>query len=347
MNSRQSLLTSISKTLFDFRIGEIERISEDYINKWVLQFEEKDQLVILQEMDHIFKKYYLTREKAKELIKSFLFMEEISGKDPYKNLREINFLDIQTKGTSQRELLLLVDEILNEEFNINIDQCGGSNKYIYLDDCIYTGNRCRYDLVPWLEEQNPDLKIELYTYHYAAHFEGAKYGWGHVLKEANKKGYYTEGYFDILIDNTLQQDKSPDVLWPHYDIEDKRINYYELKLKEEREMNQWRGRTFRNKHFKNETLFTSYQARQIVENAFLRKGIDLIFSANNPIQSLRPLGFEKLPSMGFGSVFVTYRNIANNCPLVLWYGDPERTTGPLSKWQPLFQRKTNSSNIYF
>ena len=57
---------------------------------------------------------------------------------------------------------------------------------------------------------------------------------------------------------------------------------------------------------------------------------------------MRPLGFMKLVSLGFGTFFVTYRNIANNCPLVLWWGDPDfPMTHPIGIWYPLFPRRRN------
>ena len=40
-------------------------------------------------------------------------------------------------------------------------------------------------------------------------------------------------------------------------------------------------------------------------------------------------------------MFITYRNIANSCPLALWYGDEAyRPPHPLGRWYPLFPRKT-------
>lgn len=93
-----------------------------------------------------------------------------------------------------------------------------------------------------------------------------------------------------------------------------------------------------------EELFTDFSSRKIVENIFLKYGSQLVLNAKNPAESMRPLGFNKLPSMGFGAMFFTYRNIPNNCPLVLWYGDPTKPNWhPLSKWYPLFQRRVNSN----
>ena len=62
---------------------------------------------------------------------------------------------------------------------------------------------------------------------------------------------------------------------------------------------------------------------------------------------MRPMGYEYLESLGFGSVFITYRNIANNCPLVLWWGDTTYSPNhPFSSWYPLFPRKVNKSTNY-
>jgi len=69
-------------------------------------------------------------------------------------------------------------------------------------------------------------------------------------------------------------------------------------------------------------------------------------SSNNPAPSMRPLGFEKLESLGFGSLFITYRNIANNCPLALWYGNPDYSPPhPLGLWYPLFPRRSSEEDI--
>ena len=92
-----------------------------------------------------------------------------------------------------------------------------------------------------------------------------------------------------------------------------------------------------------EKLFSTFEARRVVEKAFLKKGIQIVKASKNSAPSIRPLGFMKLISLGFGTFFVTYRNIANNCPLVLWWGDPDfPTTHPFGKWYPLLPRRTNN-----
>lgn len=86
--------------------------------------------------------------------------------------------------------------------------------------------------------------------------------------------------------------------------------------------------------------FATEQGRQILEREFLNAGLHIQSFANNPSPRLKPLGFYRFQP-GFGSLFVTYRNCPNNCPLALWYGDPSYGPNhPLGRWYPLLSRKT-------
>jgi hypothetical protein len=133
----------------------------------------------------------------------------------------------------------------------------------------------------------------------------------------------------------------PSTLWPK-EIDDSLVIGYAEKISAE--MNRQRGFKpvlFRPPSLAEDNLFSSVENRDLVEAVFLRAGTDLVLAAANPAPSMRPLGFEALTSLGFGAMFATYRNIANNCPLVLWYGDPDNYPKghPLSRWLPLLPRK--------
>ena len=92
--------------------------------------------------------------------------------------------------------------------------------------------------------------------------------------------------------------------------------------------------------------FSSEAGRQVLESEFLIAGAKIRAMSENPKQSMRPLGFSPF-GVGFGSMIVTYRNCPNNCPLAMWWGDPEATSGALH-WYPLLQREGYSSarNIF-
>ena len=87
-----------------------------------------------------------------------------------------------------------------------------------------------------------------------------------------------------------------------------------------------------------EKLFTSAENRNRFESIMLKKGIYILNYSNVRINNIRALGFS-LPSQknfGFGTLCFTWRNIANNTPLVFWYA----TVG----FYPLFVK--NQTNVF-
>ena len=80
-------------------------------------------------------------------------------------------------------------------------------------------------------------------------------------------------------------------------------------------------------------IFSSDEARQLLEEEFLKAGVRIRQMCPNLNKYQRPLGNMLLETLGFGSLIVTFRNCPNNAPLALWAGDP---------WHPLFPRTTNS-----
>ncbi|WP_439331430.1 phosphoribosyltransferase-like protein [Pseudomonas aeruginosa] len=82
-------------------------------------------------------------------------------------------------------------------------------------------------------------------------------------------------------------------------------------------------------------IFSSEQARNLIEQEFLTKGVLIRERCPNLGIRQRPLGNSVLETLGFGATFVSYRNCPNNAPLVFWVGDP---------WYPLFPRFTNTDS---
>jgi hypothetical protein len=71
-------------------------------------------------------------------------------------------------------------------------------------------------------------------------------------------------------------------------------------------------------------------------------GVHIVSLSKDPKPQMRPLGYDTLLTLGFGGLLITYRNISNNCPLALWWGDPDAPENhPLSQWYPLFPRRIN------
>ena len=346
-NNRASLLQSLATIIADYRHNEITSISPEHVERWLTQFDKSDQQTILIEMNFIMRKFYFSRIRMKKCLHKFLKEGVIATGNPRTLLPHVHFIKNQQKGSSQRVMLNLIDEILHEEYDYSLAQCGTSNigLYVHVDDSIYTGNRLRYDLTSgedapsWITNKAP-LNCTLLIYATAIHKDGYTYVERYIQQEAKSKGIHVRWGYSLLINNGRISDNSIEALWPEDTLHDQQVNTYVSNLQTRLEQQNWPTHNlFRYSSVASqETLFSSLEARRIVERAFLKKGIDIITACRTIAPSMRPLGFIKVSSLGFGTFFVTYRNIANNCPLVLWWS--------VGNWYPLFPRKTNEWDRY-
>ena len=322
MSARSSLLASIANTIKDYRKGEIPEPTPDHVDRWISQFDPDVHVPMLQELNHVFKQIYLSRDKAKQSIAGIV--------DHYSCdfWRDSHILDIQQKGNSQAEIRELVCQHLRERWGSDISFQGSLNgDYIYLDDAIFTGRHVINDLSVWIRDQAPErAKIHILVF--------AFYTLGEYWININKKKLQSGKQIDIRVhyiprlirklENRLSYRDKSVVLWPTADV-------YPAE-----------GFQPRNPVQNASIVFDTEQGRQLLEREFLNAGSRIRKFAKNPSSLLKPLGYSNFEP-GFGSLFVTYRNCPNNCPLALWYGDPSYPSNhPFGRWYPLFPRKTYS-----
>jgi len=343
---RIALLQSLASTIAGYRRGEISPITIAHVETWLNQFDMEDQPVILAELDAIMKRLYFSKDRVKEYLRTLLKEDVIGNGNPSTILPSIRFLTIQKEGSSQWAMLLILDEILQEDFGLSIAQCGTGNvhTYIYIDDAIYTGSRLRYDLTEgegnpaWIPKNGlPNCRLVIYTI--VSHLDGMNYAFQHINRAVRKKGMIVKMQQSLIIDNRRRYSGSIECLWPEAISDDLYVDFYTSNLHINPAQKNWKNDDLFRPHGvpSKEGLFSSAGARNVLERAFLQKGARIIAASRNPAASVRPLGFEKRGSLGFGTLFVTYRNIANNCPVVLWWGDSlYPATHSLGMWYPLF-----------
>ena len=236
-------------------------------------------------------------------------------------------------------MLRVVNEILQEDYGTDISHCSSAlaDMFIYLDDGMYTGNRLRYDLTggegaaAWIPRHAP-AGSTLIVYVLVMHLQGYLYAVNRYLAPAAEaKGITLQPpWWGICVDNRHEYGSKAECLWPEELTGDDDVDWYKRQFLQ-------RSDVFRPSSIPiQEVLFTSPDARRKVEWAFLKAGARLIRANRTHADSIRPLGFEKLESLGFGTPCIMYRNIANNCPLALWWG--------LNSWYPLFRRRTNDQS---
>lgn len=349
-SQRQTLLDSIAAIIADYRQGEIAAINPSHIEKWVRQFskfgfDNEAQDIILGEMEHILKVCYVSRSSAQSFLTNMLTSQELFGANPAVTIRNTQFLQIQRKGNSQNDLLNICELILKSNYGLSLRNCGNSpTTYIYLDDCLYSGNTVWRDVVEWMP--NAIRGTTLHLIFFAVHTEGLKYSQRQIELKAQKYGITVKFWQLHEFHNSRWNPLQFDCLWPLQTSGEEFIDRYVQAISERRQnSNRTLPDLFRPANMpRQDRIFSSPAARNLIEYAFLRAGAYIISLPKNPNQSMKPLGYDYFDSLGFGAIFVTYRNIANNCPLALWWGDPNKDY-PLNAWYPLFPRKPNTPNI--
>jgi hypothetical protein len=332
------LIQSIQAVLNGYRSHNGEgtfRITEASIQKWIGQFDGLDRLFILQELESIFKKSYFSQTRTRLHLKHLL---EVRGKAlGYPNtkdfLKDAVLLDCQPEGKSQKALLVLVKKIIEEDFELEISEVGSSKKkhYIYIDDVLCTGTTFHQNILDWSNTEEDGVKmidkikskaINLNVIYLAASEKAYDKKIGQFYYDFYRSN--AEKGFHILVGRWIEKSS----LKPLNANQPQSVYDYEQEVIEQanqhaakKGFNAYSPDFYRTEDSISEDFFTSAENRNRIENIFLAKGVEILSRANITKQNIRPLGFA-LPAtktFGFGALFFTWRNIANNTPLVFWY----------------------------
>jgi hypothetical protein len=328
MTIRSEVLSSIARTVRDYRLLDLEPATPERIDAWVSQFDRDVQLPILSEMDHVLKSTYFSLEKVTGFLRGLRESSNLVGSDPRGFWRQVTFLDIQGGGNSQTEMLTLLSEILTEKFGFGIDECGeGGAVFVYLDDAIFTGNRVRRDLETWIVENAPE-KADVHVICIALHTGGWYYAKQRIEAKARevRKTIKLTCWRAIELEDRRAYSHAADVLRPTSIPDDPAVRAYVAEMKYAPTLREGGTRSASD-------LFSTEAGRTLLEQELLKAGAKIRQICTNLGTTQRPLGHITLDTLGFGSLIVTFRNCPNNAPLALWVGEP---------WIPLFPRTTNS-----
>lgn len=329
-------------------INDLVFIGKDYqklnfnqlhVVNWLNQFPIATHEVLLKNLVSMLGKTYFSKSKIEDFFLCSLKDNRIFS----QSIEFYSFLDIQDKGNSQKDMLEIMNKQSNNLFskNIKISNFDTDNNYIYLDDAIYSGTTLKWDIIKWADTiPDKNSKINLTVLTIGIHHRNLEY----IKSEISKKlpnvniSFWGSIIFDdfktrfpLSYDSYLPPDVnySNDVVGYIKTIDSKRsskaVLYYPLLREKNKTLN--------------DIYFTSLVDRNIVEAIFFEKGVKISDGAKK--KNMRPMGYDNNHTLGFGSYLVTYRNIANNCPLVLWWGDVNGHKG-ISNWYPLFPRTVNN-----
>lgn len=328
-------------------INSLVSIAKDYQNvnfdskhvqKWVEQFPDECHEVLLRNLVSILEQTYYSKNKVENYFREVLQNSSIfSGK-----LENYAFLDIQKRGSSQKDMLEIVNEQCYSIFGETIKKSNlnENNKYVYVDDAIYSGNRLKWDIIDWAESlPDKNAEISLLIIVIGIHYRNLDYVLDEIKNKLPNVNILPFKDVDFVDHNGIFLERYESYLAPKLVYTPPSISYIDwIDSQRGDSQRQWYP-LLRNKNTELEDgYFISLVERNIVEAMFLEKGIKIVQTAT--FENIRPLGYDNNKTLGFGSYLVTYRNIANNCPLVLWWGD-ESGHAAISNWYPLFPRTVN------
>ncbi|WP_156362143.1 hypothetical protein [Sphingomonas sp. Leaf208] len=324
MDEWNRLLQDIATIIEDYQSEAVPTAA--HVERWINQFIPAVRQPILAELEHVLAKTYFSKSRVKRFMKTITGFAAWTGGDPATFWRQMHFLDIQPRGNSQTEFLSLFNRKLEKETGLSIDDCGRGNKFLYLDDGLFSGGRLGFDLEKWILETAPE-NAELYIATIASHTQG-RYFTGKLLDQANTKSEKNIsirwGSLVSIEDGLFKVDAS-DVLRPTGPGTNPAVAAYVASLDKEQKWRNGAG-------LGPQRFFSSSQGRHLLEQEFLKMGVAVRAMCPYLNDYQRPLGNTRMKTIGFGTMFATYRNCPNNAPLVLWAGNP---------WYPLLPRVTN------
>jgi hypothetical protein len=274
---------------------------------------------------------YFSQHKFVEFLDMLSSHKEFCGPDPKSFWETCNLLDIQSAGNSQREMVAALKARIKK--NTGARCAGGSEIFVYLDDAIFSGGRAKTDLSAWIENSAPtkgELRIVTVGLHGYGQYVVEKEIRAAIRKSEKKLTW--NFWSAVKFANHPQYPERSDVLWPSRIPNDNKVVAYYNSLPRPDAVKLRDARIT-----KPTDIFPDVTQRELLEQILLRAGVRVRERCPNLKQFQRPLGNITFSSFGFGSMFVTFRNCANNVPIALWAGDP---------WIPLFPRKTNSDSAF-
>ena len=327
-NARSAAVERIVTTCRDYQNCTM---CVDHVEDWIRQFRlsSKDDLLLLEEIAHVLSNTYISEQILRAFVAQRVeSLPRESGLSPRMYWDRVGVMRLGGTEDSQGALVAILGEELSRRWKldprINLETAA---EWLYFDDVLFTGHQVVQRLSNWTAVTgHEDCRVRLVLF--AAHTLGRRWVEHDStnfrdLRDAKNIGLRWN--VNVMIQN--RQQAGCQVLWPHYPSE----GGFHWPTQFDGRPVVWRpmdsGAT---------APFRTDQGRQLMEDVFTEFGLHIVGLAKNPGPNIRPLGYSRLASLGFGSMVVSHRGCANTCPVVLWWGGAEKY--PLNQWYPLFPR---------
>ena len=310
MSNLDDYCDALTREIADYRQGDLA-IDRAHVRRWVDQFAENEREFVAWQTAEIMKHWYATHTDMQRVPSMLASSTSFTGgKTSADFWKTANVLTLQEPGSSQADVLAVFDEVLVQTFGFRLADCGSADgPYIYVDDCIFSGTQVRNDLRRWIEQHDiQGKKIIVVTI--GCHSGGLRHVTSKLEDVLGPRGNSIAFFAAMKIEDRKSKLAACEVLRPpQQHVGDPLIDGFVSILEERGHPPLWRPSTSKlPKGFMNE------EGRAGYERIMLRKGIELRNLSKSPGDSMKPLGYTRLWTFGFGGLFTTYRNCANNAP---------------------------------
>ena len=328
--SGEKVINKIAEKLSDYKYPPAEGMNSEHVSKWIKQFAVEDRRFILDETLYLLNAGYLSESQYQRKIKAIARSEKNA-----KFFRYAGFLDIQKKGSSQKELLKSLYETVGIKFNIvtessTQDEVNKFDTFVYIDDVSFSGEKAIKSISNFVLKFNlRDIKFNVYFFssHTLSDYN-IKRRLEYIFKDRNIFVHVKNGGMRE-VENRKSRSAQSGVFWPRKYSVDTPEKFEECEL--------YKG-VFRDGYASSDS-FRNEASRDRFESILTKVGFNILLHRKTPSEVLKPLGFSTFDGLGFGGTTFTYRNCPNNVPLDFWWGDYEPTGAPaLDCWYPLMKR---------
>ena len=155
---RKKEMKELASIIKNFRKGELDvKLDEEHVERWLSQFSEESQDVILAETTRIFSRWYFNRDYIKN---EFLdkVIDELMQRYSFQSIDDlcnnVVFISMQKIGQSQKILVDMLEKCLAKKYDVSLQKkaTDGQRIFVYLDDGLYSGKRAQKELLPLIEE---------------------------------------------------------------------------------------------------------------------------------------------------------------------------------------------------
>ncbi len=329
----QQLAENIYEVIKDYRNQDGIYITAENILRWANQFNQ-DQTLVLTELNKIIPEVYVSRQKAKkylgEHLKGYISLYKYDNISAF--LSDTQFINTQLPHKSQPAILILLEEILAEEYAESYLKYVTYPKinYIYFDDILASGSTIGRETITFLSQADNtgksfsdkllDNEIRFSISVFCIHSWGFEFQKYRIRKNFSDKIEKKINWFwNYEVQNHAKFNNQKLNVAKPIKGNNVKINGYLEGLP----ASKYEDYAYRNSNIPiEEIFFTSSANRDKFETILIEKGIDIIQMIQTEVKpNLRPLGLinPEYKIFGLGTHFFTWRNIPNNSPLVYWW----------------------------